>query len=1118
MTSDEQLLQAIRAVVYDIEMKRKMRTGEEGAKNDGSQVPAQLQPAPAPAPVATSAPPGLSKASPSIASISEAKKIASSTNNLSTAASNAQDSETDEHDEATSNIPVKRLDKLPRAPPALPCDSLDLLKVILAVRASHGRLQKAWQEIQQNPDVSPEVAALSTAYLQNVIKAICSLIGCRRLDIAVSYEETINAFDRYVRHSREGVAAAASAAKSAAAASASAAPVSAPTATPLVAAAPTILPSVPEAIVPHPVETAANTVPSQPSAALSVFTSSPRDMRDKDGSFPKHDSPASSGAASNTFSPRAPHASNGASHSRQNSGMFSVASSAASGGASGASGGTPRAPQGPPRPLAEVYSEFWELAYKLFLYVCNPYRHCQECLCVVEGTSRHSISLQKFTDFPKFASFPLLCADIVNCLDSTPNLASPLTALALDSVIQVRSELSFVVSGAFSFTLHFFLSFLQRAMYELSDKVSRPIEDGALKALADVKPPAPDCSVRNIELCIALMSRNVSPTCARIRDDYYQRNQLPPPPVGSVWCDKVLTLTRQLQELIAWSSPHCQARVPAFIPAGKFTAPGATRDTLFTDRSLPEHASTTSPRDASQEPNVSDYLSQLSPSAAAEVMAALRDKDVVLSDVLQQISTACVLPQLPPDLGKSLQMTLQKLTRQAVADCSVSQCGAASLGFYDVIGKVKLDFVVLSAPYHVNIHDLAGEDQVQELSRTSGLAEQLRELERAVEMEKLTEIAWKHLKACVRDFHTQSQDFIIKLTSKEGNQESPRNNFNNQGYQGGARRYDAQGGGPGGYHGKYDLQAPQYGSNNGGYAQQPGYSTQAPPPPPELILEIAEDAELVRRIGDGVVDKYQTQRNERISATPVVPQIMQKVEEVQGQVDRPEREKANFIRKFCKSLDRVLKDNRFLYVRVVSNKVRFTHINFEHQVGPQLTVSCNVLACNPLPIQTTRLLFDYVAADRSGKVRDYLQTIKLFAAAHHISDPASGYLSTTAWYVMALHVLLKHGIVPNLHMHRLYHTAERTGQSSPRAAPASWELSPEYQERLRNTPLLVLLDMFFRYYVEQVNIFTGTVTLRDQGTVLPKTRWPGNPVLWRISVEVSTHYHNEVCFIFVQLT
>lgn len=716
----------------------------------------------------------------------------------------------------------------------------------------------------------------------------------------------------------------------------------------------------------------------------------------------------------------------------------------------------------------------------------------------------------------------------MNLLDRSSNLQSPLTALALDSVVQ-------------------------RAMYELSDKVSRAVDESVLKSISAstgcsasvlaAAASAPDCSVRNIEMCIALMSRTVSPVCLKIRDDFHARNKLPPPSPTVVWCEKVLTLTRQLQELIAWSSPHCQARVPAYAPPGKQYFSATTKDTLFTDRSLQEGdtagTSTTAPA-VHTEPNVADYMSKLSPNSASELLHVLQAKDATLCEVLKQVSNAQVHAQLPPDLESSIQLNLHRLIHQSISsDCSISLCGSAVLGLADAGGKVKIDFAALAAPYHTNFNDLSAEDQQMELRRHEEMAEQLKSLEKAVEVDKLTEIAWKHLKACARDFHSQSQDFILKLTGGGGDSSSQQQQQPGGGRgpyggsQGGAygnQRYPPQGG-PGG--------GSQYG---GGLPQYSISSAAATPPPPEVVLTVAEDAELIRRAGDSLVEKHFALRIDRINNAPVINQIMRKIEELQEFAEKSERERGNFVRRFSKSLDRVLKENRYLYVRMVTNKVRFTHVNFDYQISPQLQVTCNVFGCNPIPVQMTEFLHSYISLDNTGKIRDYLQTIKLFAASHHISDPGSGFLSITAWYVMALHVLLRHNVLPNIHMHRMYpvlskraraysdssistttSTAASAGQnatafqqgqggaqghSNSRAStanallqPAFKELPAEYRERLQSTSLLVLLDLFFRYFVEQINLFTSVITLRDQGTVLPKTKWLGNPVLWRISVE-----------------
>lgn len=88
--------------------------------------------------------------------------------------------------------------------------------------------------------------------------------------------------------------------------------------------------------------------------------------------------------------------------------------------------------------IQEVYACFWELTYKLFLYVCNPYRQCEECLCVAEGKKINDNSMTGSNLIRcSYLLMLFLIIDIVQLLNSQPLLPSPLTALALDAVIQV---------------------------------------------------------------------------------------------------------------------------------------------------------------------------------------------------------------------------------------------------------------------------------------------------------------------------------------------------------------------------------------------------------------------------------------------------------------------------------------------------------------------------------------------------------------------------------------------------------------------------------------------------------------------------------------------------------
>lgn len=413
MTSDEKLLQAITAVVYDIEMKRRARLGangeagdQDGESNmdfDGEDAPQDRAPVKSAAPTekVIFAPPGLTKAGPPATNIigaAPAVGVAKPQPSFAHAQNVKYNEHTPQSQSTDSSVvgangedaygTMTGLQRLPRAPPALQCDALDLLKVVLAVRSSNGRIQKAIQQVQQT-SASPELQQLTTPYVQAVVKAVCMLIGCRRLDSTVSHEDTISAFDRYAKQSREGNSC-------------------------------STLGSL------LPTENAALTTEFKPvnakppvSATSSVYTSSLNITPPPPEGFAS--SPAGSGKI-NPFFPRGASSpmeipasvqasrGRGASlspvrplNSPQSTTFKStlqldastVSSPANTARSETHSSGPVVSESAPatPVPLDQVYSQFWELAYKLFLYVCNPYRHCNECLCVVEGKIQLFFSL-----------------------------------------------------------------------------------------------------------------------------------------------------------------------------------------------------------------------------------------------------------------------------------------------------------------------------------------------------------------------------------------------------------------------------------------------------------------------------------------------------------------------------------------------------------------------------------------------------------------------------------------------------------------------------------------------------------------------------------------------------
>jgi hypothetical protein len=659
-------------------------------------------------------------------------------------------------------------------------------------------------------------------------------------------------------------------------------------------------------------------------------------------------------------------------------------------------------------------------------------------------------------------------------------------------------------------------------MYELSDKVSRPvppvsIEESGVPVGANslYKIPPTDSSVRNIEMCVSIMVQRVSVVCTQLRDNFCARYGVPLTITGATWCDKVLTLTRQLQELISWTCPTNQARiVPCLLPSMQYPQPSENGD-----------SSRTATAEYKNAPTLADaYVAKFSDQRFGDVVQDLGAKGAFMCDILRHMTGTPVHERLPPGFLPTLQMNLQKIVYHSgvsggSADCAVILCGGTELELLDVKGKIKLDYAVLPEPYQTNFYDQPTDVQNAVVDELCAQNEVREGLEAAVELDQVCEIAWKHLKACARDFQMQAQAFVLRMTSPAGGGGGGGESLGHNGYNNKqAAQQPYSHGRPHQQHQQHQQHQYQHNTGSVQHSQNPHVHLYVPPP--ELILQVAQDAESIRHSIDTLVDALYHTRMDRAQNAPILAQISAGLEQVQDIADGPERERGVFARKFCKTLDRALKDNRYLYVRTISNKARFTHINFECPVGPYFNVSCNVIACNPIPVQMTRLLSSYELADCTGKVQQLLQTVKTFTAMHGINDPAAGFLSPTAWNVLVIHVLLRLKLVPYVHYTGMYsyplplsttasnnnnnsssrNTEEEEGEGAS-ASTASTD-ADECRQRLERLSLLVLLDLFFRYYVEQFDLFTSVITLRERKTTLPKIQWPKVPVLWRMCIEV----------------
>eukprot|EP01031_Cornospumella_fuschlensis_P026351 gene26351-31833_t len=186
--------------------------------------------------------------------------------------------------------------------------------------------------------------------------------------------------------------------------------------------------------------------------------------------------------------------------------------------------------------------------------------------------------------------------------------------------------------------------------------------------------------------------------------------------------------------------------------------------------------------------------------------------------------------------------------------------------------------------------------------------------------------------------------------------------------------------------------------------------------------------------------------------------------QLQDQLDRSNREHGILCKKVVKGWEKLLRDGLGMYqVKVLFNKTRFcilkglvnnSMLNSSSSKGNDRTVcSLNVYVDSMVPFYTSKLIHN-----------EY---------------------------------------VPNIHS-MLYDCAGmgKAVDYSSFFASLPTTLPTSYLQKLHNTSVFQLLDLFSRYFVESMDIFQGVVTLRGKGEVSTKLGWENRTsVLWRLAVE-----------------
>lgn len=671
----------------------------------------------------------------------------------------------------------------------------------------------------------------------------------------------------------------------------------------------------------------------------------------------------------------------------------------------------------------------------------------------------------------------------------------------------------------------------------MSDKVCRRLDSsrGDERLL--------DCSVRNIEHCIAIMLQVVSPMIAKVADQFNLANT--PFPLN----ERVATLTRQLQELIAWSSPHQQAVVAQSFP--KYLC----GDVSSRSADCGADGSHIIP------PVVPVHQSQ----GTAHCNPTVRVLDDTIRGLVRDLAVKCgpagaVVDMVHTELYRALNSSSARSHHRfnsisndsdresTPREIGISFCGSVALGLGDPESTQHLDFVSHSPPFDRSFYNLPPEMQRAEVRAARVIHAEQRYLESLLEPQLLADSALKHFRACAKDFRTAVSEFLVKLRSTSprelntgmssihGDQLSIAGCVNGSQNRRGVLSQN----------GTYNRNRNVCDDNNSTNAHFSGV------PVLLSVSELSALAALVRDDADAlcaandVFHEEQVQAREiALSECPEVAAMQRHLETLGEKADRREADRINTIRKLAKAIEKQLKDAGYSFVRVVTHKTRFLHIKFAHQdYGlPEGGVPCSLTVHNVLPLQSTDMLYAYLSIDKSGKVRDFLHIVKLFAKSHRIADPSAGFLSPFAWQVLALHVLLRHGFLPNIHdevLHRADMDSAVVLENVPTSAvssqahcdnaqfcdvafmtPRLMYLPARFVARLEDSSVFELMDLFFRYYTERFDVFGAVVSLKADGQLLQKTDWPRhNAVLWRLSIEVdllkfnlrfSAWFHPSLC-------
>lgn len=207
---------------------------------------------------------------------------------------------------------------------------------------------------------------------------------------------------------------------------------------------------------------------------------------------------------------------------------------------------------------------------------------------------------------------------------------------------------------------------------------------------------------------------------------------------------------------------------------------------------------------------------------------------------------------------------------------------------------------------------------------------------------------------------------------------------------------------------------------------------------------------------------------------------------IQQQDEREHEDKVAYLKKTMSALR---EDATYLRKDFVPH-ARVPVANFsDTSINPP--VECDVIVNNLLGLHNSRMIKQYLDFDSSGKIRTFLMLVKRFASSNKINVASERTLSSYAWVVMGLHLLLRLGLLPNFQDDAVLATIPQdkrnviSGVDCTFVVPdASSPVAIDARRAIASVSLSQLVVKFFEYYTKTIDITQACITLRNKGEVI----------------------------------